>query len=228
MLSNEFVRIKARKRLASAEKNLILHMLVAFIWDFLNVFCPGTYHLLPQVCPQNCYLKRLCLRIIYLLIFFLFSAAKTLGDMVVTVVPPSNAQENWSYTCPICGNAFNDNNDKTKSMNKLVVHIINAHEHENFDNVLNYLDNSCPYNGCLKKFAQRISLKVHILKYHPDYLLGFLKKYNKNLDLKQCLIVNQPQPGTSNVQVAPVVQVTRVNPGSNRGMSSVAEFVRKF
>ena len=148
--------------------------------------------------------------------------------MVVTVVPPSNVQENWSYTCPICGNAFNDNNDKTKSMNKLVVHIINAHEHENFDNVLNYLDNSCPYNGCLKKFAQRISLKVHILKYHPDYLLGFLKKYNKNLDLKQCLIVNQPQPGTSNVQVAPVVQVTRVNPGSIRGMSSVAKFVRKL
>ena len=51
------------------------------------------------------------------------------------------SKDEWVYTCPVCGACFNEANDKERSMNVLVCHIVTQHEKQNFEEILTYLNN---------------------------------------------------------------------------------------
>ena len=51
------------------------------------------------------------------------------------------SKDEWVYTCPVCRACFNEANDKERSMNVLVCHIVTQHEKQNFEEILTYLNN---------------------------------------------------------------------------------------
>ena len=66
-------------------------------------------------------------------------------NLLPTNLPSSSnvnlSTDEWVYTCPVCAACFNEANDKERSMNVLVCHIVTQHEKRNFEEILTYLNN---------------------------------------------------------------------------------------
>ena len=158
------------------------------------------------------------LNLIFIYLSLVPSTSRQIPDRNIEVpiarVEPSNStstivhSNNYGFKCPICDfnsqNILNSKFDQRSAIASLAQHIVNFHDNEKFDEVLSHMKDettnafSCPSEGCSVVYHNKLTLlRQHVLKTHPTYLKGFLKKHRKTLNLSSCLTIKEESGAAS-------------------------------